>query len=502
MYRTGDLARWRADGALEYLGRKDHQIKIRGFRIEPGEIEAALVAQPEVCEAVVMLREDPGQDKRLVAYLVLVDQASVDGPDLSRRLSRTLPGHMIPAAYVTLDSIPLNVNGKIDRRALPPPKWGVSGLVAPRTETEEQIAGIWREILGIEDVSVHASFFDLGGDSLAAAAMLAGLRSRHSREIHLGAVFDTPTIASLASYLESAAGADPILDPVLIIRAEGQKAPLFCIHPVLGLGWRFHSLASHIDIDVPIYALQSEGLRDLSLLPATIEEMAQRYLARIRQIQPTGPYNLIGWSLGGVVAHEIARQLRESDEQIAFLGLLDSYPYTRPVRAGLQDEPSLARAALGFLGFDPTEGEAAGAARTLAELGDFLFAQYDLDRNPLVQQIREGDPEILDRARAVILHHLALAMRFVPGRIDGDMHFFGAARGRDGATAQGVLNYRPEAWLGHVDGRIYRRRMDCAHQEMLDPGPAAEIGAEIQAEIRREVLVLPRPAFEAAALSA
>ncbi|WP_158595993.1 non-ribosomal peptide synthetase [Oleomonas cavernae] len=210
LYRTGDLARWRGDGVLEFLGRSDFQIKIRGFRVEAGEIEATLLTHPQVAQAVVVLREETNGDKRLVAYVVPAAGETADGSELRRHLERSLPDYMIPAAFVSLDALPVNGNGKLDRGALPAPQWQqTSGYVAPRTPTEEILASLWAETFGLERVGIHDSLFDLGGDSLAAARMIAALRSRFSFEIPLGAVFGTPTIAGLAEHLEKSNESDP-----------------------------------------------------------------------------------------------------------------------------------------------------------------------------------------------------------------------------------------------------------------------------------------------------
>ncbi|MEZ2221793.1 amino acid adenylation domain-containing protein [Rhizobium sp. RCC_161_2] len=502
VYRTGDMACWRGDGVMEYLGRNDHQIKIRGFRVEPGEIEAALVSQPEIRQAVVILREDPGQGKRLVAYLVSAHGEAVDGPDVSARLAHSLPSHMIPSAYVTLSTIPLNVNGKIDRHALPAPQWQIQeGFVAPRSEAEKMIARIWCETLGLDEVGVHDSFFKLGGDSLAAARMIAAVRSKINPAIPLGAIFELPTIASLAVLIGNPAVKNEYLDPVLPIRHKGNSAPLFCIHPILGMGWAFHSLAEHIAADMPIYALQSEGLSDPSALPDTVEEMAERYVDRIRKIQPNGPYHILGWSFGGLVAHEMARQLREEDETVAFLGLLDSYPYLQKIRDASSDDVILVQAALGFLGVDVDIAALDPSRPAFSILYDYLIAQYDMGNHPLIHEIQTYEPDILEKARAIIIHHLGLARKFKPGFAELDMHFFSANRGK-GKAIDDVMNYRAEAWLPHVGGRVYRRHLDCHHEEMLDPAPAREIGAVVQAEVLREFLVLRASDYSENAMTA
>ncbi|MGL3607338.1 amino acid adenylation domain-containing protein [Rhizobium sp. G187] len=490
LYRTGDLVRWRADGNLEYLGRNDFQIKIRGFRIEPGEIETALVSEEGIAEAVVVLREDPGVDKRLVAYLVRDPGSDAFDPKaISRRLAAVLPSHMVPAAYVELAAMPLNSNGKIDRKALPAPEWRAKSddVVLPRNDTERKLAELWCEVLGLETVGIHDDFFALGGDSLAAAGMISALRGKISGEIPLAAVFETPTIAALAERLEVAEEPHSLMQPFLPIKATGDRAPLFCIHPLLGLGWGFFALGQHVGEDVPIYALQSDGLTDPAAAPASIEETARRYLERIRARQPHGPYHIIGWSLGGLIAHEIARLLRKDGEAIAFLGMLDSYTF-RPGGAAL-GEKVLAEAAMAFLGVSIEDAE---GIETLQALGDFAVDRFYQENSGYLAYTGLDDPRLVDRARQVILENFHMAGRFVPGHLDADLHFFRAGRVMAAPATRLVIDYDVEAWLPHIGGRIYLRTLDCGHDDMLNPAPAAEIGAVIQAELLREILVLRR----------
>jgi amino acid adenylation domain-containing protein len=203
LYRTGDVARWRVDGELEYLGRIDHQVKLRGYRIELGEIEAQLVQHPQIGQAVVVADEDGNGEKRLVAYVVAGgSETALEPAELRSHLQRSLPDHMVPAAFVKLTALPLTPNGKIDRKALPKP--GTDGLVrgayvAPRTETEEVLAGIWSEVLGLERIGVYDNFFELGGHSLMATRVVVRIRDRLGFELPLRTMFETPTIAEIAS---------------------------------------------------------------------------------------------------------------------------------------------------------------------------------------------------------------------------------------------------------------------------------------------------------------
>ncbi|HEX7243517.1 MAG TPA: non-ribosomal peptide synthetase, partial [Longimicrobiaceae bacterium] len=205
MYRSGDRMRWLATGELEYLGRLDQQVKVRGFRIEPGEIEAALLSEPGVREAAVLVREDAPGDRRIVAYCV-ASGGGVDPAALRARLRERLPEHMVPAAVVVVEAMPLTPSGKLDRRALPAPgRDGADGsaYVAPRTPTEEVLAGIWAEVLGLERVGVGAHFFELGGHSLLATRVVSRVRETIGTELPLRTLFEAPTVAQLAEWVDA-----------------------------------------------------------------------------------------------------------------------------------------------------------------------------------------------------------------------------------------------------------------------------------------------------------
>jgi acyl carrier protein len=202
VYDTGDLARWRLDGTIEFLGRADTQLKIRGFRIEPGEVEAALLAEPEVREAVVVGREDGRGGKRLVAYVVPIEGARIDGLALRRQVATRLPEYMVPALVVPLDALPLTASGKVDRRALPEPVAASDTVsVPPRDDVERVVAGTWGDALGRVPDSVEASFFDLGGDSLLAIRVVAHLFKIFRVKLPLRRFFDEPTVAGVARAL-------------------------------------------------------------------------------------------------------------------------------------------------------------------------------------------------------------------------------------------------------------------------------------------------------------
>ncbi|TDP44469.1 non-ribosomal peptide synthetase [Zavarzinia compransoris] len=465
IYQTGDIARWREDGVLEYLGRSDFQIKIRGFRVEAGEVEAALLAVPGIERAVVVLREEAGKGRMLVGYLVgrVPEQA-----ELRRLLAERLPDYMIPGAFVTLDALPLNVNGKIDRAALPAPEWqDRSGYTAPRTPTEEMLASLWAEIFGLEKVGVYDNLFDLGGDSIAAARMISTLQARFAVEIPLGAVFTKPTIAGLAEEIEKAADHDPF-KPVLTLQAAGHLAPLFCIHPVVGLGWSYATLLRHVK-DRPVHVLQVPGLSSPAPLFDGIPAMARSYLAAIRAIRPQGPYHLLGWSFGGLVAQEITRLLQAEGETVAFLCMLDSYPY---VQGKIRTEAEDVRAALSYVGHDidnPPE--------TLEALADLVCDQYDVYSIPLVQSMGQKNPALFDNMRAAIANNLKIARDFVPQAAAQSALLFRATRGK-GEAMDEIIHHQPEAWNAYLTETVVLP-VDCHHHEMMDPQVMTDIGPQI-----------------------
>ncbi|HZO74968.1 MAG TPA: amino acid adenylation domain-containing protein, partial [Ktedonobacteraceae bacterium] len=324
MYRTGDLARYQADGTLEYVGRLDQQVKIRGYRIELGEIEAVLRQHPQVEDAVVLAREDRPGDKRLVAYVVNKEHDQDDS--MLRNYLRThIPEYMIPSTILFLPQLPLTSNGKVDLRALPIPdkEKATQGYVAPSTPLEEQLAQIWAEVLGLERVGIHDNFFELGGHSLQAAQILAYMREKLQKGLSLSSFFKTQTIAEVAILLEARKNADtPILIP---LRETGARPPLYCFHPAGGEVVMYQELAACLDKDQPIYGVQSQALEGMHPEYESIEAMAHEYALALRQHQPEGPYYLLGWSMGGVIAVAVASELERANQEIAFVGLLDAY---------------------------------------------------------------------------------------------------------------------------------------------------------------------------------
>ncbi|MCU1134909.1 amino acid adenylation domain-containing protein [Stenotrophomonas maltophilia] len=354
IYRTGDVARWRADGAVEYLGRSDHQVKLRGLRIELGEIEAALRELPGMERVEVLLRQDAPGDARLVAY---VPTALADPVMLRSHLATRVPDYMVPSAFVGVDHWPVTANGKLDRNALPkPPQREVAGL-APRTPLEQELALLFAQALGREaPVAVDADFFSLGGDSLSAVHLLLAIEQRWRCDLGLGALFAQPTVAALAVRLaEPPALADHALGPVIALAATeaGGSTPLFVLHPAGGIAWNYRTLARALQPARPVYGLQSPALDARLPLPRSIEAMANDYVQRVVALQPKGPVHLLGWSVGGILAQAMAVRLHEIGRDVGELVLLDAYP-SECWRAEPEPDPIAAlRALLAIAGHDP-----------------------------------------------------------------------------------------------------------------------------------------------------
>jgi len=462
MYRTGDRARWRPDGAVEFLGRADQQLKIRGFRVEPGEVEAALTALPEVAQAAVI-----GRGQRLAGYVVPAPGAHPDAAGLRDALAATLPAHLVPTDLVILDRLPLTANGKLDRTALPEP--AATTLTegrAPRTPREEVLCGLFAEALGLRRVGADDGFFDLGGHSLLAATLVTRVREVLGVECDLGAVFAAPTPAALARALD-ADGDVSALDTLLPLRTGGGRPGLFCFHPAGGLGWCYTGLLRHLPADLPVYAVQARGLRAAEPLPGSIDEMAADYVRAIRAAQPDGPYHLLGWSVGGVIAHAVATRLRDQGAAVGQLALLDAYPGDQWRDLAAPDERAALRALLYMTGHDEDVLDGAPLERdaVLTALRERGSAVATLDRR------------VLSAVVDVVVNNARLMREHRHARYDGDAVFFAAAAPR----AETWLTRT--AWEPYIAGGLTGHDIACTHPEMMSPGPLAGIGAVLAARL-------------------
>jgi amino acid adenylation domain-containing protein len=324
VYRTGDVGRLGPDGCLELLGRTDAQVKVRGYRVHPGEVEAALTEHQAIRQAVVKAAPGPTGEPRLVAYLVsAIDPPPAPGA-LRRFLLERLPAYLVPSAFVMLDTMPLNANGKADLSALPPPPDRAprpQPFLAPRSPLEHQIAGIWEGLFGIAPIGASDDFFDLGGDSLLAAALVSAIEETCGRSLAPSALLEAPSVGALAAALLRE---DRAFDePLTVLRASGARAPLFFVHNDHGRGLYTHALGRALDPDRPVYAIHLHGLGTRPL-PDSVEAIAADRVRAVRAAWPRGPYVLGGHCYGGIVALEMARQLRAAGERVEAVVMIDT----------------------------------------------------------------------------------------------------------------------------------------------------------------------------------
>ncbi|MFE2067200.1 non-ribosomal peptide synthase/polyketide synthase [Streptomyces sp. NPDC059467] len=466
MYRTGDLAWWPAEGTLEFAGRTDHQVKLRGLRIEPGEIEAILASCPGVAQAAVVAREDRPGDKQLVAYLVPAPEGVPETGELSGRLRRELPDYMVPSAFVTLDTLPLTANGKLDRAALPAPEYGATGTGrGPRTPREQLLCDLFAEVLGREQVHIDDNFFDLGGHSLLAARLTSRVRETLGLELGLRMLFEAPTVAGLTERLVMD-NPDDALDVVLPLRSTGTSTPLFCIHPGGGISWSYSGLLNHIGPQHPVYAIQARGLGRPEPLPTSVEEMAADYADQIRKIQHEGPYLLLGWSAGGLIAHALACELQARGERTALLAILDAYP-VKDVKFEEMPVPTERDVLVGVLDVDPDE--LGDRELTYSEVAEVLNR-----RGSALQGLTEQQIEVIVH---IMINNAKLAVDFVPGRFDGDLLLFNSTIDRDGDDAG------PATWHPYIAGRIESHEITTRHNRMTEAGSLAQIGPVLAARL-------------------
>ncbi len=327
LYRTGDLARRLAGGEIDYLGRLDHQVKIHGLRIELGEIEVALGSHPGVAEAVVIVQQTP-TGPRLAAFFTACQEPWPSAGELSAWLAVSLPAYMVPATWLHLEHLPLTPSGKADRRELARLETasGETLGVPPRTRLELELQRIWEELLPVRPIGVTDNFFKIGGHSLLAIYMMACVRDRLGRDLPVPVLFQAPTIAGLAALLEKEVPRLPYPN-LVCLQPEGAKPPFFCMHGAGGNVFYFVELArilAGLGGDRPFYGLQARGLMADGDPLATVGEMAELYLRAVRSVQAAGPYFLGGYSMGGLIANEMARRLLAAGQAVALVAMIDA----------------------------------------------------------------------------------------------------------------------------------------------------------------------------------
>ncbi|NLE79925.1 MAG: AMP-binding protein, partial [Rhodococcus sp.] len=465
LYRTGDVMRWDGDGGLVFVGRSDFQVKVRGQRVEPGEVEAVLCRCPGVAGAVVGVVEGP-VGSVLVGWVVGEAGVVLEESVVRSFVGSVLVGFMVPRVVV-LEGFPLSVSGKVDRGALPLPAFGVSGSEGVGVSgVVGVVVSVFESVLGVSGVGVGDDFFVVGGDSLAATRVAEQLSLRLEKPVPVQWVFRALTPAGLARMIESSPEDQPpesdisMLDVVVPLHASDSGDPLFCIHPAGGLALGYSGLSRYLESGRPLYGLQlpllGGGLRYQS-----VESLARRYAAEIRKARPDGPYHLLGWSFGGLIAHAVAAELSPAD---VTLTMLDSYPTgegSAEPGGGVDERPEEWLRGLG-LDLDRESGET------------------DSDR--LVSFVRRAFRLEIDTAQSLVgrlgdglADSNLMARNFVPGTFDGDVLFF-AAEG-----SAGTPGADPNAWRSAITGKVEVHPVPEDHLGMTSADAFAVIGPVLDA---------------------
>nr|WP_227027228.1 non-ribosomal peptide synthetase [Corallococcus soli] len=468
LYRTGDLARRLEDGSLEYVGRVDSQVKVRGFRIELGEIEAVLLGLPEVAEAAVVVRQAPGGEALLVAYVApRAGSARPDWADTLRvALARVLPEYMVPGRFAVLERLPLTSSGKVDRRALPALSdvTGDAGraVVAPRNAREAVLVELFERVLGVTGVGATSDFFQLGGHSMLVLRLLARMEAAFGVRLPLAALFQTSTVEGLARAVETAGGEQGVLVP---LGGEGDAPPLFLVHPVGGNVLCYRALGERLT-GRRLYAFQSQGVTGAAP-DTTVEAMAARYVRELRRVRPSGPYHLFGWSMGGVIAFEMARQLDAAGQVVAELCLLDATleGFEQPLGPG--DDAALLGAFAVDLGLSEGAVESLAPGASLPEL---LRAARDGGVLP-----EDAPLETLERLYAVFRANLEALHAYRPGPYAGALTLLaGAGGGIQEATS-------PDwGWARVTRGGVRTLLVPGDHYQLLNPSHVRAVGNALQ----------------------
>jgi aspartate racemase len=404
----------------------------------------------------------------LVGFVVAESGVSVDVSAVVDSVAGRLPSQMVPAVVVVVDGLPVTPNGKLDRDALPTPDFDAQRAEyrPPREGAESAVAAAFEGALGVSRVGADDNFFALGGDSLTATTVAARLHESIEADVPVHWIFTDSTPATLAHRISTCpAETNDAVGVLLPLRAKGNRDPLFCVHPAIGLAWCFSGLVQYVDSDRPIYGIQSPALTDSSVHFDSLDDLAARYVREIRSVQPHGPYHLLGYSVGGQIAHAMAAQLRRDGDDVATLAMMDS----RLMSATDAPMPSVSRLVTEFaevdLSDEPTEEPTFDQVAELLRRKGGFFAMLTADH---LETLYRQYNNLVDDA---VAHH--------PSNLDiSDLLYFSTAV----ESSEADRNGKPEGstgaadWTDYITGDIHEYMIPTTHEQMTGPPGLAVIG--------------------------
>ena len=481
-YRTGDLGRLLPDGLLQHLGRMDFQVKVRGFRIELGEIEACLAEHPQAGSPVVLTIEPKPNDVRIVAFFVARGEGRPDLTALRAHLAARLPEYMVPQRFIPIDVVPLMRNGKVDRKELAEialadksTPAATSEYEAPQGELEQALAKVWSEVLGIGRIGRDDDFVALGGHSLLALRLISGIKRATGLALPLTAMLAAPSVRAQAALLSGEAPDAAPTGFALPVSTTGSQAPIFLVNGYGGTVVPFKALAKELGPDQPLYIVDTA--LDQARYPnvKSIEDLAAVMLAELRRIQPRGPYRLCGYSLGGDVAWEIARQLEASGEVPGLLVLLDCDAPGHPSPPPLPERLQVAgRRILAAIGRGPGFIMNRLAVRWRMAMDKVLARPPEL---PLLQDEELGEAGRVLAEAAAATYKLSFTYRMKPLR--SRVHLIRALLSRPApGTSNQVLDH---GWGRFAGGGVSILAMESGHEDMCRPRFAPVLADRLRA---------------------
>ncbi|MGW4244213.1 amino acid adenylation domain-containing protein [Nocardia sp. NPDC004722] len=460
LYRTGDLVRAEVDGSFDFLGRADDQLTVRGRRVEAGEVAAALLTLPEIAQAVVTAEESPA-GVRLIGYVVAAPGVALGTTALVRRLRSLLPAALVPAQLVALERLPITAHGKVDRAALPPPPLAQRPYRAPETDSQRLVAERFAAATGVERIGLDDDFFELGGNSLLGVAVSAELSAATGLPVTVRWLYTAPTLAELADRLvahDGGADTEDGLGAVLTLRRNGTRTPLFCVHSAVPLAWCYAGLAQHVH-DRQVYGLQALTSDGDPHAVSSIDELAGGYVEEILRVQPDGPYHLLGWSLGGQIAHAIAVRLRARGARVATLAMLDSIVF--PDDMPPPPTPRMRDLLTHLLGDEPDNADDLPEVTAQQAAAELAAGAASFGTGLTAEQLTRLHRGYVDGVR--------LSAGYRPGVFDGDLLYFSATHGMTGSLDAGL-------WREFVTGRLIEHPVAATHAQLTNTEVVAVIG--------------------------